>query len=55
VAAVSFNDRIDLWCSLARRAVTATIAVGQKYVCPDGWRDSLYHRSFLASWLVLRR
>ena len=48
-------ETLELWCSLAHRAVTATIAVGQEYVCPDGWRDSLFHRSFLASWLVLRR
>lgn len=46
---------LDLWCSVAYKCVTATIAYGQDYTVPDGWRASLFPRSDLAAWLVLRR
>jgi hypothetical protein len=46
---------LDLWCSLAARAVTVTLSTGQDYTYPDGWRPSLFRRSDLADWLVLRR
>lgn len=48
---------LELWCSLARRAVTATIALaeGPGWSAPSGWRVSLFPRSDLAAWLVLRR
>jgi hypothetical protein len=46
---------LDLWCSLARRVVTATVAKHQNYVVPGGWEAALYERSMLADWLVLTR
>lgn len=46
---------LDLWCSLARRAITVTISTEQQYTYQDGWRPSLFRRSDLADWLVLRR
>jgi hypothetical protein len=50
-------ESLELWCSLARKAVTATFAVksGTGWASPAGWRVSLFPRSDLASWLVLRR
>lgn len=50
-------ETLDLWCSLARRAVTATIALvgGAGWEAPRGWRVSLFPRSSRAAWLVLRR
>lgn len=45
---------LELWCSLATKAVTATIGGRQDYIAPDGWRTSLFQRSPLADWLVLR-
>jgi hypothetical protein len=46
---------LELWCSLATKAVTVTIAHGQDYTTPTGWRPSLFQRSAIADWLVLRR
>lgn len=48
-------ETLGLWCRLARRAVTVTVAHGQDYVTPKGWRSSLFSRSPRADWLVLRR
>jgi hypothetical protein len=46
---------LDLWCSLARRAVTATVCPGSEYVVPAGWESGVLERSEIASWLVLTR
>jgi len=49
---------LELWCSLARKAVTITAAAGQCERLPgtvDGWHASLFPRSSLALWLVLHR
>jgi hypothetical protein len=47
---------LDLWCSLARKAVTVTITDDVKSIdVPEGWWSSLYPRSDHVSWLVLER
>lgn len=48
--------QLEVWCGLANRAVTATVANTQmsRCYCPDGWRLSFFPRSAIASWLVLR-
>lgn len=46
---------LDLWCSIANRAVTATIRNVQKYATPRGWESLLFERSPFVSWLVLTR
>lgn len=47
---------LDLWCSLARKAVTVTITDDIDHVeFPEGWTSSLYPRSDHVSWLVLTR
>lgn len=46
---------LDLWCSLARTAVTVTHSNGSDYVVPDGWTDGLFERSSDVNWLVLTR
>ena len=48
-------DSLDLWCSLARTAVTVTHSNGSEYVTPDGWTDELFPRSSDVNWLVLTR
>lgn len=50
-------ESLELWCSLATKAVTATTTrhQGLDVVAPDGWRSSLFPRSSIADWLVLRR
>lgn len=49
-------DSLDLWCSLARKAVTVTLTVGATYTLPEGWVDSeLYERAPGVYWLVLTR
>lgn len=49
-------ESLELWCSLARKAVTATTTrhQGLDVVAPTGWRSSLFPRSNMADWLVLR-
>jgi len=46
---------LELWCALATKAVTVTVGHHQRYQTPAGWRPSLFPRSPLADWLVLRR
>lgn len=46
---------LELWCSLARRVVTVTIAHGRQADPPEGWRADYMERSSLADWLVLTR
>ena len=46
---------IELWCSLARKAVTMTLARGMDYQIPRGFAASLMPRSERADWLVLVR
>jgi hypothetical protein len=47
---------LDLWCSLARRLVTATVGKGQAWTAPEGWEGALFDRGgHLADWLVLTR
>jgi hypothetical protein len=49
-------ETLDLWCSLARRLVTATVGKGQAWTAPDGWEGALFDRGgHLADWLVLTR
>lgn len=57
-ATIRSVETLDLWCSLANRCVTATIATGQAVTVPDGWRGFVFPRearSEIASWLVLQR
>jgi len=46
---------LDLWCSLANLAVTATIEPGTPFWEPHGWTPQLFPRSDNVSWLVLTR
>ena len=46
---------LNLWCSLANRAVVATLEDGQEYVCPEGWTAQLFKRNSEVYWLVLLR
>jgi hypothetical protein len=49
-------DALDLWCSLARKAVTVTLTTGAPYTLPEGWVDTeLYERAHGVYWLVLER
>lgn len=48
-------ESLNLWCSLARKMVTATIRNRQAYTVPEGWRAQVFPRSAVASWLVLQR
>lgn len=48
-------DTLDLWCSVANHAVTATITKGRAARTPNGWRSSRFPRSPIADWLVMRR
>lgn len=44
---------LDLWCSIALRAVVATLEEGQEYDVPAGWSDQLFRRNSEVFWLVL--
>jgi len=49
-------DSLELWCSLARKAVTVTLTVGQPYTLPEGWVDTqLFERATGVYWLVLTK
>lgn len=48
-------DTLGLWCSLARKVVTATVTAGELYRVPKGWKSELYPRSGDVYWLVLTR
>lgn len=48
-------DSLDLWCSLARKAITVTHVNGEPYQAPEGWRSSLFERTIDVNWLVLER
>jgi hypothetical protein len=49
-------DSLELWCSLARKAVTVTLTTGAPYTLPEGWVDTeLYERAHGVYWLVLER
>lgn len=46
---------LELWCSLARVFVTATIPTGLLAAPPDGFKATIFTRSSQASWLILER
>lgn len=46
---------LDLWCSLARKALTVTLTEGKTYDVPKGWISNLYERAEGVYWLVLSR
>lgn len=48
---------LNLWCSLATKAVTVTITTAKTYLVrtPEGWKSSLYPRAASVYWLVLER
>jgi hypothetical protein len=48
---------LELWCSLARRAVVVgiTLDLTRGYATPSGWHASLFHRANNVYWLVLER
>lgn len=46
---------LDLWCSLANRAVVATLEEGQTFTTPDGWTADVFRRNSEVFWLVLTR
>lgn len=46
---------LDLWCSLANKAVVATLELGQTYETPEGWTAHTFQRNSEVFWLVLTR
>lgn len=51
-------DSLELWCSLANRCLTVTVAKGQECEIPDGWHGYLFPREAsheIAAWLVMQR
>lgn len=47
---------LDLWCSIAEKAVTVTIGGGRDWdEIPDGWEASRFPRTYRADWLVMTR
>jgi hypothetical protein len=48
-------DNLNLWCSLANKAVTVTHTTGLDYTVPDGWNARLFERAHNVNWLVLTR
>lgn len=44
---------LELWTSIARRLVTATITDGEMPEAPPGWTASLFERASGVYWLVL--
>ena len=46
---------LDLWCSIADKAVIATLELGQTYVIPDGWKSHHFERNSEVYWLILER
>lgn len=45
---------LELWCSLARAVVTATVTPAHTdLMIPDSWRPSIYPRTDRVDWLVL--
>lgn len=46
-------ESLELWCSLARKLVTATITIDRRWRNPDGWRSSHFQRAGEVYWLVL--
>lgn len=46
---------LDLWCSLANKAVTVTLTDGAKYQVPPGWLAWTFPRSGIVHWLVLEK
>lgn len=48
-------ESLELWCSLARKVVTATYIDGATFRVPEGWESDLYERATGVYWLVLTR
>lgn len=50
-------DDLDLWCSLARKAVVVgtKLSMTSSYTTPEGWSGSLHHRANDVYWLALER
>lgn len=49
---------LEVWCALANRCLTVTVATGQEYVVPEGWEGFLFPREAsheIAAWLVMQR
>ena len=46
---------LELWCSLAKQAVVATLEEGQAYETPEGWSATHFRRNSEVLWLVLTR
>lgn len=46
---------LDLWCSIAEKAVIATLEDGQEYEVPEGWSVQIFRRNSEVFWLVLTR
>jgi hypothetical protein len=46
---------LELWCSVAGRALTATLPVGADYDVPVGWTADTFVRNSNVLWLVLTR
>lgn len=45
---------LDLWCSIANKAVTATVKDADPEI-PEGWQAEKFPRGYRADWLVLTR
>ena len=46
---------LELWCSIAEKAVVATLEDGQEYEPPKGWTAHVLRRNSEVMWLVLTR
>jgi extradiol dioxygenase family protein len=46
---------LELWCSIANKAVLATLEIGQTYDTPEGWQADTFQRNREVFWLVLTR
>lgn len=46
---------LELWCSIADKAVVATLEDGQTYKVPEGWTAQHFRRNSEVFWLVLTR
>ena len=46
---------LELWCSIAEKAVVATLEAGQMYQVPEGFTAQHFKRNSEVFWLVLTR
>ena len=44
---------LNLWCTIANKAVIATLELDQQYAIPKGWKAHHFQRNSEVFWLVL--